>query len=203
MAKLKSVFQGYIDVVHNIILRMANDLDSFAYFTRPTLAEYESLQSFDTVPLYALIHEQIYLQGDNSSNWSAARLMREYPAFMNLSASNDDPIYFTGEMIFPSTFSDHDELRPLANVANMLAHSSNWPALYDEAQLARNEVPVYASIYVDDMYVSFDFAIETAKKIKNCKSFITNTMYHNAIGVAGMSDELVKELLKLRDDCLD
>lgn len=42
---------------------MASDLDYFTYFTQPTLAEYESLQSFDSVPLYALIHELIYLQG--------------------------------------------------------------------------------------------------------------------------------------------
>ncbi|KAL8644633.1 MAG: hypothetical protein Q9210_007153, partial [Variospora velana] len=54
---------GAIDAVHDLILRMANDLDRFAYFTRPTLAEYESLQSFDGVSLYALIHELIYLQG--------------------------------------------------------------------------------------------------------------------------------------------
>lgn len=58
-----SVSPGYMDVVHNIILRMTNDLAYSDYFTRPTLAEFESLQSFDTVPLYALIHELIYLQG--------------------------------------------------------------------------------------------------------------------------------------------
>ncbi|KAL9007578.1 MAG: hypothetical protein Q9173_007185 [Seirophora scorigena] len=56
-------FHGAIDAVHDLILRMASDLDYFAYFTQPTLAEYESLQSFDSVPLYALIHELIYLQG--------------------------------------------------------------------------------------------------------------------------------------------
>ncbi|KAI4195175.1 MAG: hypothetical protein LQ348_002501 [Seirophora lacunosa] len=56
-------FHGAIDAVHDLILRMASDLDYFTYFTQPTLAEYESLQSFDSVPLYALIHELIYLQG--------------------------------------------------------------------------------------------------------------------------------------------
>ncbi|KAL8904502.1 MAG: hypothetical protein Q9207_003224 [Kuettlingeria erythrocarpa] len=225
------VFSCAIDAVHGVILRMAHELDYFGYFTRPTLAEFESLQSFDTVPLYALIHELIYLQGNNTSAWSADRMMKEHPAFVNLSTSSDeDPIYFTGEMqlqcipqrncnvyrhrtftsnpsapsqIFPSTFSDHDELRPLADAADILAHTSGWPALYDEAQLARNDVPVYTSIYIDDMYVSFDLAMATARKIRNCKSFVTNAMYHNAISVAGMSDELVKELLKLRDDCLD
>lgn len=61
--RLKWLSQGAIDAVHGVILRMAHELEYFAYFTRPTLAEFESLQSFDTVPLYALIHELIYLQG--------------------------------------------------------------------------------------------------------------------------------------------
>lgn len=36
---------------------------------------------------------------DNASNWSADRVMKEHPEFMNLSTSNDEPIYFTGEMV--------------------------------------------------------------------------------------------------------
>ncbi|KAL9594204.1 MAG: hypothetical protein Q9219_007166 [cf. Caloplaca sp. 3 TL-2023] len=114
-------FHGYLDVVHDIIYRMANDLDNPGYFTRPTLIEFEALQSFDSLPLYALIHELIYLQHDNASNWSADRIGKEYPAFLNLSTSNDEPIYFTGEMIFPSMFNDYDELRPLSATASILA----------------------------------------------------------------------------------
>ncbi|KAL8723487.1 MAG: hypothetical protein Q9225_000220 [Loekoesia sp. 1 TL-2023] len=196
-------FHGHIDVVHDVVLRLASDLDNFGYFTRPTLNQFEALQPFDTLPLYVLIHELIYLQGNNASKWSADRIMKEYPAFMNLSTSNKEPIYFTGEMIYPSMFSDYDELRPLAETASILAHMSDWPHLYDKAQLANNKVPVYASIYVDDMYVSFDLAMETAKKIKGCKYFVTNTMYHDAISHAGRSDELFRQLFQLRDDCLD
>ncbi|KAL8919923.1 MAG: hypothetical protein Q9172_004741 [Xanthocarpia lactea] len=196
-------FHGGIDRVHDIILRLATDLDYCGYFTRPTLAEFESMQVFDNSPLYALLHEAIYLQGDHASNWSADRIMKEHPAFMNLSTSNDEPIFFTGEMIYPSMFRDYIELRNLAPTADILAQMTSWPPLYNTERLAHNDVPVYASIYIDDMYVSYDFARETAMKIKNCKSFITNAMYHDAIGAAGKSEEVFRQLFGLRDDVMD
>ncbi|KAL8679936.1 MAG: hypothetical protein Q9186_003850, partial [Xanthomendoza sp. 1 TL-2023] len=56
-------FHGGIDSVHEIVLRMASDLNYFGNFTRPTLAQFEGMQSFDNCPLYALIHESIYLHG--------------------------------------------------------------------------------------------------------------------------------------------
>ncbi|KAL8910567.1 MAG: hypothetical protein Q9171_004149 [Xanthocarpia ochracea] len=196
-------FHGGIDRVHDIILRLATDLDYCGYFTRPTLAEFESMQVFDNSPLYALLHEAIYLQGNHASNWSADRIMKEYPAFMNLSTSNDEPIFFTGEMIYPSMFRDYIELRNLAPTADILAQMTSWPPLYNTERLANNDVPVYASIYIDDMYVSYDFARETAMKIKSCKTFITNAMYHDAIGAAGKSKEVFRQLFGLRDDVMD
>ena len=98
-------------------------------------------------------------------------------------------------------YDDYAELRELKETANILADMDHWPALYDEAQLAKNEVPVYSSIFVDDMYVNFNFATETARRIKNCKSFITNVLYHD--GLTRKSDEVVKQLFALRDDVLD
>ena len=35
--------------------------------------------------------------------------------------------------------------------------------------------------YVDDMYVDFDLAMETARKVPRVKQFITNQMYHDAL----------------------
>ena len=98
-------------------------------------------------------------------------------------------------------FTDFGELRPLAETAELLAQDSDWPALYDEAQLAKNEVPVYAVTYIEDLYVDFDFAQETARKIKGCKQLITNSLYHNAVNVK--SEEVMKGLFALRDDVID
>lgn len=98
-------------------------------------------------------------------------------------------------------FEDYSELRKLEDVANRVANDSDWPKLYDEGQLAKNEVPVYAAAYVEDMYVEFDLSMEVARKIKGCKVFSTNVMFHNAI--RGKMDEVLKQAFALRDDVLD
>lgn len=133
----------------------------------------------------------------------------------------DRSVFFTGEMvgaedqsslrtirrilttpqIYKWMFQHYPELQPLQEVAEILASISDWPSLYDETQLAQNDVPVYSASYTEDMYVAFSFAQQTAAKIKGCKQFITNSMYHDAM--RGKSDELMKQLFALRDDTID
>lgn len=48
-------------------------------------------------------------------------------------------------------FKDYDELRELQETAELLAHAEDWPELYDEQQLAKNEVPIYSAVYIEDM----------------------------------------------------
>lgn len=98
-------------------------------------------------------------------------------------------------------FESYDELKQLKEVADILASTDDWPALYDEEQLAKNEVPVYAATYVDDMYVHFENSAVMAGKMKDCRQFITNTMYHDAL--RSKSDELMRQLFSMRDDSLD
>jgi proline iminopeptidase len=86
-------------------------------------------------------------------------------------------------------------------VAEIIANHTDWPSLYDPEQLRNNEVPVYAATYVDDMYVHCELAMKTASLIRNCKHFVTNTMYHNAL--RANADELFRQLFALRDDTLD
>jgi hypothetical protein len=98
-------------------------------------------------------------------------------------------------------FDSYTELKQLKEVADILATTSDWPALYDETQLAKNEVPVYAATYIDDMYVHYDLASSTAAKIKGTKQFVTNTMYHDAL--RSKSSEVMRQLFNLRDDSID
>ena len=56
-------------------------------------------------------------------------------------------------MIYPWMFDEFPGLRPLRDVAEILAQDADWPVLYDPAQLARNTVPGAAAIYAEDMYV--------------------------------------------------
>ena len=98
-------------------------------------------------------------------------------------------------------FDEYESLNEVRETADVLASSSDWPELYDEAQLAKNEIPVYAAAFYDDMYVDFDHSMETAGKIKGCKTFITNTMYHNAIG--SKAEAVMEELFAMRNDIRD
>lgn len=98
-------------------------------------------------------------------------------------------------------FSDYDELRPLLETADIIAHTDDWPELYDEERLASNQVPIYASLYTEDMYVHFDFARNTASRLGNCKTFVTNIMYHDAL--SRKTGDLLKELFALRDDTIN
>ncbi len=191
---------GGFDDVHSLVLRAETDLNQFGQLTRPTVLALESAQSWDTNVIYALLHEPLYCQ-EEASNWSAERLLPKFPEFSLNNVGQNKPVYFTGEMIYPFMLDCYPELAKLKAVGNKLAEEKDWPKLYDEAQLRKNEVPTYAAVYYDDMYVDFDLSMETARTIKGCKTFVTNTMYHN--GISAKTDDVLKEVFKLRDDVID
>ena len=110
--------------------------------------------------------------------------------------------FLLSPQIYQDMFSSsYGELIHLKEVADILASKTDWPALYDEKQLSQNEVPVYASTYMDDMYVHFELASATAAKIKGLKQFITNVMYHNAL--RAKPDEVMRQLFALKEDSID
>lgn len=197
-----------IDAVHYMLDQMAADLENFGFFTRPTLSAFEDMTSFDTAVIYSILHEPIYCSGKNQpSNWAAQRIGQARPEFKWLSGEDlpskdsSEALYFSGEMVYPSTFSSHSELVSLREVADILATYNKWPALYDEDQLAKNEIPVYSATFVDDMYVDFGLVNQTISKVSNVKMFVTNMMYHGA--VRNNTEELVKNLFALKEDTLD
>ncbi|KAF4304918.1 Alpha/beta hydrolase fold-1 [Botryosphaeria dothidea] len=192
-------FHGGIDMVHDLVLRCSNDLAVFGHLTRPTTSLIEQTMPFDDHIIYAILHEPIYCQG-HAANWSAHRIQQDLAAF-SLDKTDDSPLYFTGEMVFPWMLTDYTELRSLAKVGELLAQADDWPALYDKEQLARNEVPAYAAVYMEDMYVDYEFSMETARAIKGCKPFVTNVMYHDA--VRSRMDEVWKNIWALRDEVID
>lgn len=177
-------FHGGLDNVHAMLLRMNMDLDQYDRLTRPTLAQFETYLPFDTCPIYAVLHEAIYCcRRGMASQWAAQHVGQELEHFRWLSgdreltialADKTKPLCFTGEMIFPFMFSDYPELEKLMPAASRLADYDQWDDLYNERQLANNEVPVFAASYIEDMYVDFDLARETASKVKGIKTFETN-----------------------------
>jgi len=104
-------------------------------------------------------------------------------------------------MVFDWMLDDYSELIKLKQQGQLVSQITDWPALYDEKQLAKNEVPVYAAVYVDDMYVDYAFSMETAGRIRGAKTFVTNMMYHDA--VRSRMEDVCKNVFSLRDDPID
>lgn len=190
-----------------MILRTKIDLAQYQFISRPTLSALESALSFDDNVIYAILQESVYCQGI-ASNWSAERVgknVREYQWLtgtpQSASLVRESPLFFSGEMIYPFLFDAFPELEKMAPVADIIAKFADWPDLYDEWQLARNNVTLYAATFVDDMYVDYGLAQDTVKLVKGCRQVITNTVYHDA--VRSKTDEILTALFALRDDSID
>lgn len=146
------------------------------------LNAFEKWLSFDTNPLYALMHESIYCQGA-SSRWSAHRIRAQHESKFDAikAAKEGRPVLLTGEMIFPWMFEEIHALRPFKDAANLLAEKKDWPPLYDITRLNNNKVPVAAAVYYEDMFVNFNLAKETASQIAGIRLWITNEYMHSGL----------------------
>jgi len=120
-----------------------------------------------------------------ATNWSSARLLPD---------AIEAEGFFTAEHVFPWMWEDYGWLRPHREAAEILARHQ-WPRLYDPDVLARNDVPVSATIYANDLYVERAFAEETAAAIRGLRPWITNEFEHNALRADG--DRVLGRLIDL------
>jgi hypothetical protein len=84
-------------------------------------------------------------------------------------------------MIFPWMFDEIAALRPLKEVANILAEKADWPPLYNKQLLNANKVPVAAAVYYEDLYVDFSLAQATAAQISGIRLWVTNEYMHSGL----------------------
>ena len=138
------------------------------------LYDVEAGVRFDRNPIYATLHESSYADGV-ATRWSADRLLPD---------AVGEEGYFTAEHVFPWMWEDYGGLRPQRAAAELLAQHP-WPALYDAERLRHNDVPVAATIYVNDLYVERDFAEETASTIRGLRTWQTDEFEHNGLRADG------------------
>lgn len=164
--------------------------DADGELTDTFLAEVEAATSFRTNPLYAVVHESIYAQaGQGPTAWAAQQVLDADDAF----APSADPLLFTGEMIYPHMF-EQAELRGYRAAAEALAGRDSWGDLYDVDRLASNEVPVEAAVYFDDMYVDAGLSLETAARVGNVKTWVTNEHEHDGLRLGDVLPTLLRRL---------
>ncbi|KAF3204698.1 hypothetical protein TWF192_011275 [Orbilia oligospora] len=204
---------GGIDGIHKLVFRAHNDITRFGKILTPTLSLIQSYQSFDDHVIYCILHEAIYCQDGNASDWSANRILlqqsdnrlRSYDAYLASSTPSLPgtlgALFFTGEMIYPSMLTSYASLKPLKQIAEILAAKKWEGRLYDLDRLAQNKVPVYAATYLEDMYVDFELTRVFVRRTKGVKEWISNGVMHN--GISAKAGEVIGKLWELRKGISD
>jgi proline iminopeptidase len=169
-----------VDSLHNLLEDAFVDTPGGPRLSDPFLEQIRTLVSRAANPLYALMHESIYGQGA-ATDWAAWRVLEEVPEFRP-----DAPdVLLTGEMVYPWYFDQDPALRPLKEVAEVLAAKADWKPLYDPAQLAASIVPAAAAVYRDDIYVDHGLSMETAASVRKLETWETSEFHHDGIADDG------------------
>lgn len=164
-----------------------------SYFLRTV----ESFFTFDTNPLYFMLHESIYCNGPcRASDWAAERVvMGEFPLFRaSAEAAAGRRVYLTGEMVFPFMLDEFASLRPLKEIAQAVATVSSWEPLYNEEMLRTCSVPTAAAVYFNDMCVDFNLSMDTIAK-STIRPWITSEYTH--AGIREGSDRVIEMLTSM------
>jgi proline iminopeptidase len=169
-----------VDSLHYLLEDAFTETAQGSRLSDPFLEQMQGIASRRSNPLYALMHESIYGQGE-ATDWSAWRVLREYPEF----GPDADPLLLTGEMVYPWYFDQDPALQPLREVAGLLAAKPDWKPLYDVHRLAVNTVPVAAAVYSDDIYVDRNLSLETASAVRGLQVWETPDFHHDGIADDG------------------
>ena len=138
---------------------------SVAELSDDFLVAVESATSFVTRPLYALLHESIYCDG-GSSGWAAQQVTRRPPgAVARRPAAAADR---RGDL--PVDVRGRRRADPAARGRRAAwRRTSGRPSTTTTAS-AKNDVPVAAAVFHDDMYVESAFSLDAASRIGNARS---------------------------------
>ncbi|KNC85172.1 hypothetical protein SARC_02629 [Sphaeroforma arctica JP610] len=123
---------------------------------------------FDANPMYALVHELIYADGNGATNWAASRVQKQSDDF-NYTPDQSERLNFTTEMVFPWMFDTIAQLQPYKECAQLLSQKTDWQPLYDAQVLADNTVPIAAAVYYEDVAVDRELSLNTAQYVGNTK----------------------------------
>lgn len=130
-------------------------------------------------PLYWTLQEFIYADGELQKpiNWAAAHEAAKHPAF----AEDARPLMLFGEAMFPWMFEEDPALIPFKEAMDVLMNDRSFGSIYDQEQLAHNEVPLQAAVYFDDLYVDSGMQLDTLSRIGRSHAWVTNEFEHDGL----------------------
>ncbi|MFC9985382.1 alpha/beta fold hydrolase [Microbacterium keratanolyticum] len=132
-------------------------------------------------PLYFAFHESSYADG-HATRWAAERTE---PA--DFAA---DPTLFTGEHIRREWTETVPAFQPWRAVALELAEFV-WPRMYDRDAIAASGAHGAAAVYVNDVYVPYEFSMETAALLPDVKLYVTSEHEHNGLRSGPVLEHLI------------
>ena len=155
------------------------------------------MEATSSRPLYWPLQEFIYANGELKTPicWAAQRVRGEHPEF----AGDIRPLNFTGEAMFPWMFEQERALRPFKPAMDVLMEDTHFGTIYDADQLARNEVPLQAAVYFDDMYVDSGLQFDTLSRVGRSHYWTTNEFEHDGVHGSVVFKHLFDEALNRGD----
>jgi pimeloyl-ACP methyl ester carboxylesterase len=132
---------------------------------------------FALAPLYALVHECCALNAGESTRWSAERMRAEFPEI----DAPDGPLGLTGEAIYRHTVARQPALAPFVETMELLAERVWERDLFDLDALSRNDVPVAAQAYTQDMFVPLDLSLEAAALVPRVRVVQDREHHHDGL----------------------
>ena len=143
-------------------------------------------------PLYWTLQEFIYMDGTSvPARWSAERAYNARPEF----DPEARPLMFTGEATFRWMFDVNPALKPFKQAVELLMDDIEFDRIYDPVRLARNEVPLYAAVYYDDLYVDSGMQLDTLSRVGSSHAWVTNEHEHDGLARGDVLAHLLREAL--------
>ena len=173
---------GY-DVVHHLL----EEAFAGAELSDVFLAGVEAATSFLSQPLYAVLHEAAYCQGEASALVGCAASRGAAVA-----GPGGPPARLLGRGRPPVDVRGGRRAAPARRGGGAARRRRpTGRRCTTRRALAANEVPVVAAVYADDLYVDADLSLETAAAIGHVRTWVTNEHEHDGLRRGNVLDRLL------------
>ena len=202
--RLQSLGSGFgmkpsFERVHWVFDKAFLDGDGSADPNSPLSDEFlrDVMAATSSTPLYWPLQEFIYANGEleHPIRWAAQRVRQTMPEF----GAERRPLLFTGEAAFPWMFEQERDLQPFRAAVDVLMEDTHFGVIYDAEQLTRNEVPLQAAVYIDDMYVDSGLQLDTLAHLGNSHYWATNEFEHDGLHGPVVFTQLYEQALDRGD----
>lgn len=132
-------------------------------------------------PLYYVFHESSYADG-HPTNWAAEAVEPE--------DFRADATLLTGEHVRRDWADTVPAFQPWREVVEAMAEVA-WPKVYDAGAIVNSGVHGAASVYVNDLFVPYEFSMETAALLPNVKVWATTEHEHSGLRTGPVLAKLI------------